>query len=72
MKKAATAGRVAVVCLVCGGPVRRAARGRPRLYDRRACRDVAWRSGAARRGREGREERLRTAVATAMRQSRGA
>ena len=37
--------------------------------DRRACRDVAWRSGAARRGREGREERLRTAVAAAMRRS---
>lgn len=59
-------------CPVCKKPVSQPKTGRRRIYDVRACRDVAWRNGTARDTRRQKAEALRRELVTAMRRSQGA
>lgn len=58
-------------CPVCGKPVPQPKTGRPRLYDTRPCRDIAWRSGAAKQTRTTRDAALRDTVLGTMRRAAG-
>lgn len=56
-------------CPICGGAVKQPKTGRPRLYDKRACRDQAWRSGTAKETRLAKDAALRDEIARSMRRA---
>lgn len=62
-------------CPVCGKRFTLNTTGRPRLYDQRTCRDIAWRSGAAKQTRTTRDATrdatLRATVLGTMRRTAG-
>lgn len=57
-------------CPVCGDPVPQKKTGRPRIYClKRACRDIAWRSGTAKQTRAQKTATLRSSIAASMQRS---